>query len=405
MTATDSFTASRRTVTLPPDVLAAVEVVTATDPPPPPAVSTIPTVSVGLSDVGPARRPVALPPDVVATVEVVPDESSTTTAPPPAPAPAVTQSAAAAAVGVGLKEADYADRADGLAVPPSAPVPPGPSVALDLPRLFAIVREVAVGHSGEELHAATSADREFSTEGHDAQGRRRFGLAFGLVLFTQESGQLGDVLRLMEQRRPGLLREVLGEHADTVVEVTTRPDAAERLAPVGGEELWSPNWVARFRALGAVEECRAAQNEQAIERQLRPMLTSALALGAETERTVAAAYDAVVARGLYGGLRWVAAACGPLRSDAARVQALRLIGHQNVASFKAVQGLAADHVVDLDTYLRLLAELRRTDLLPPADPSAAMSRLVAAATGAARARLERLAASTVLTDQRVEVTS
>jgi hypothetical protein len=171
------------------------------------------------------------------------------------------------------------------------------------------------------------------------------GLRYGIVLFAQASGHLGSALRLMQARDAARFAETFGSAADELLAVTNAPGTAARLAFVGGEPLTSPAWQERFRAAGAVEAFQAAQNEEAIEHQFHPMLDVAFTLGLTTDRALAAAYDAVAERGVGGGIAWLV---------------------------KTIGG--------------------------PVQPVEAFARLLAAATGAARTRLERLRDSTAFDD-------
>ena len=102
----------------------------------------------------------------------------------------------------------------------------------------------------------------------------------------------------------------MGPAADELIAVTGATDPAARLAPVAGEPLTSPAWVERFRAAGAVEAFQAAQNEEAIEHQLRPVATIAFALGLTTEQQLQDVYGLVVAHGLGEGIRRLVASTG-----------------------------------------------------------------------------------------------
>jgi hypothetical protein len=185
------------------------------------------------------------------------------------------------------KEPDYADE----------PAPPGGGIeatALDNSTIYRIVRTVAESHSGARLYGAWEADPDL-------------GLLYGLVLFPQASPLLGEALRLMKARDASAFAATFGPDAEELLTVTGAPDRAGRLAPVGGEPLTSDAWRARFCAAGEVPAFWAAQNEVIIERQFRPMLGTVLNLGITTERSLAMAYDVVVARGLARGVEWLRA--------------------------------------------------------------------------------------------------
>jgi hypothetical protein len=359
---------------------------------PPDVPPTVQAVELAASD-GPAR---VLPPDVVVDARPVPVTEDD------AGRPAGTTGAITLASGLplSLKEPSFGDDPDPSAVPP-APESAPPANGLDNQRIYAIVREVAVAHSGDAAYSAVSADAEFSTPGHPDAGSRHLGLGFGLVLFTQESGQLGAVLELWRARTPAGFAEALGPSARSVIEVTGGPDAQSRLAPVDGMPLWADSWLARFRAGGTAAECQAAQNQHAIEAQFRPAMALAVHLGLDTERTLAMVYDSVVARGLGSGLRWVVQTCAPLRTRTQREHALGVLACPSVADFQTAAGLAPTGTLDALSLAALCAAASREGYLPRPDAGEQGRRLVLAAAGPARERLERLWVSTVLADSPV----
>jgi hypothetical protein len=274
-------------------------------------------------------RPLPLPDDVVAPVEAVPPASSVqlgpgavrmpaddvsavrelaVPAPPagtlPVDPPAPTEPIVEPAAELWAKAADYDDE----------PSPPAPTrtAAGDNEPIYRIVRAVATAHSGEHLYGATE---------HDP----RLGLLYGLVLFPQVSPHFGSALRLMQARDDDAFRSVFGPASDELLAVTGAAEGSARLAEVAGEALGSDSWRARFRAAGEVPAFRAAQNEEAIEHQFRPMLATAFDLGLTTERALALAYDAVVAGGLGGGLSWLTRVIGRDSSPSAATAVAALV--------------------------------------------------------------------------------
>jgi hypothetical protein len=306
---------------------------------------------------------------------------------------------AASDLPLSLKESDYTNDIGDAPDAESADTQAVSNAALDNQEIYRIVREVALADSGDELYAAISVDREFTTPGQDSFQRRHFGLAFGLVLFTQESGHLGSVLRLMQQRDAAAFNDIFGPQADALLQVTNAKRPEDRLQPVGGEHLYAAGWVERFRRAGSVAAFQAAQNEEAIEGQFRPMLNIAFALGLTTDRALAMAYDRVITRGLGGGLRWLVRAAGPLRTSAQREHALAMLGFRDVTQFQqAVGWTPLNGLFGPETHAALVGALRQQGLatLPTADQLSA--RLVAQASGPARTRLQRLRDSATLTD-------
>ncbi|HYZ79078.1 MAG TPA: hypothetical protein VE596_17060 [Gaiellaceae bacterium] len=286
------------------------------------------------------------------------------------------------------KEPDYREEFGDEAEPEHEPLDAGPATPLDNAAIYRIIREVALADSGDDLYSAVSTD--------DAA---QFGLCFGLVLFPQASSHLGSALRLMQTRNAAAFAETFGPAAVELLAVTNAAAPEARLQPVAGEPLTSDTWVDRFRRSGAVPEFQAAQNEEAIEHQFRPMLRVALDFGFATDRALAMVYDRVVTRGLGGGLRWVVETAGPLRTAAQRSAALELLGAADVAAFEATAGMTRrDGQFDLETHAALVAALRRQGKIPLPSATDLQCRLVAAATGAAKERLAALLESDAFSD-------
>jgi hypothetical protein len=220
------------------------------------------------------------------------------------------------------------------------------------------------------------------------------------VLFTQESGRLGHVLQLMQRRDAQAFADIVGPSATELLAVTNAGSPQERLQPIGGLPLWSDDWIARFKQLGAVETFQAAQNEEAIEAQFRPMSAIAAGLGLNTDRALAMCYDRVVARGLGGGLRWVVQVAGPLRTATQRANALATLGHADLRQFQTAAGLPATGAFTPETHAALVGALRRQGKIPVPSAEELIARLINNADGPARARLLRLRDSARLQDVR-----
>lgn len=288
---------------------------------------------------------------------------------------------------ISLKEADYSEEIGDAAYAESDPQVIT-KVNLSNEEIYRIIREVAKADSGEALYSAVSTDQA-----------NQFGLAFGVVLFTQHSGRLGRVLQLMQGRDAATFAEIFGPESETLLAAANAATPEERLQPVGGEPLWSATWVEKFRRAGEVPAFQAAQNEEAIEGLFRPMLKTADRLGLISDRGLAMAYDRVVVRGLGGGLRWLVQAAGALRTPAQRQHALQMLGYENLAQFQAAVGdIPQNGIFGPETHAALMAALRQQGAALLPSPEELVCRLVAVAQGAAKKRLMRLRDSNNLTD-------
>lgn len=298
-----------------------------------------------------------------------------------------------------LKELDYSD-----ALPDELDaerLEPQPTAALTNEEIYRIIREVAVADSDQAVYGALMTDQDYAVAGV-APGRQ-FGLAFGLTLFTQESGRLGSVLRLMKQRDAAAFADIFGPQAEALLATTNAPTAAERLQPVGGEPLSNPAWIERFKRAAELPACQFAQNEEAIEGQFRPMLQWVHELGLTTDRALAMAYDRVVTQGLGSSLRWIVQTAGPLRTAAQRNHALQLLGFNDLAQFQTSTGqsglkLPADGRFTYATHAALVGAMRRLGIATLPQPDELAWRLYAAATGPAKRRLRRLLDASSFTD-------
>jgi hypothetical protein len=296
-----------------------------------------------------------------------------------------------------LHEADYAGTADTRPIefePPPSPI----GVPLNNEQAFRIASAVAAAWSGADRWAALSLDREFSTDHHPAAGTRHFGLGYGLLLFTQESGLLGEVLRLFQQRDPQGFADAFGSDASALLATLTAATAAERLAPVGGALLWEGDWPDRFRAASSLPPCIFAQNEVAVESVVRPATLIGLQVGLDTDRGLAMATDLVVAGGAGAGLRSLLELAAPFTSTGELDQALGSIGLADIPALQALANVPRTNLWDVPTVTALIAR-RRAAGLDPAISAEIQGRMVSRSAGARRRRLTALQASTDLDDR------
>lgn len=370
--------------------------------PPPPTAEPVPAASGAAAQSLSATRPNGGVTGTAPPTSVLQKRSAVKSAT-PARAQEATPDAASPAL-PSLKEADYSAEVGDSPDPEREPADTPAAKPLTNQAMYEIIRKVAVGHSGDALYSAISADREFTTAGHGAYQKRHFGLGFGILLFTQESGQLGSLLRLMHDRDPERFAQIFGADSDALLSVANADSSDARLQPVGGQNLWSPVWTQRFQAAGAYPLFQAAQNEQAIEGIFRPLLHVAGGFGLLTDRLLAMALDVAVVRGLGGAIRWLAHTVGPFETSAQRYHAAEVLGVDNLAEFQAEVGWTPQTgQFDPETHAAITGALRRLDVIPLPKTSELACRLVAGAEGALKQRLERLRDSQAFSDVTYEL--
>ena len=253
-----------------------------------------------------------------------------------------------------------------------------PGAPLDVPAQRRVVEAVLSVAGPPDGYATTLADAEFNGQfgEHPARGRHHLGLSFGVGLFNQDRGDLGALLRLMQQRDGAMFQQVFGPQAAALLEVTGRSGAGaaespdgrgSRVQPVGGEDLWSPAWLSRFRAAaradlfgaGKPQLFNGAQNEQLVVLHLQPMLPLARCLGLNTQRGLGVLFDRALQMGARRAADWVLATVSPIQTLAQRQQALAAVHHTSVQGFQRDHpGLPTDGEWGAATHAALLSALR-----------------------------------------------
>lgn len=253
-----------------------------------------------------------------------------------------------------------------------------PATPLDVPAQRRLLEGVLAVAGPPEGYATALADAEFNGQfgEHPARGRYHLGLAFGIGLASQDRGDLGALLRLMQQRDPSMFKQVFGPHSGELIDVTNRagPGAAQspdgrgaRVQPVGGEDLWSPKWLARFKesarpdlfGAGKPQLFNGAQNEHVVALYLHPMLPLARLLGLDTQRALGVLFDRALQIGVQRATDWVLSAISPIQTLAQRQKVLAALGHDSLVDFQRSQGgMLADGEWGPVTHAALLRGLR-----------------------------------------------
>lgn len=123
------------------------------------------------------------------------------------------------------------------------------------------------------------------------------GVSYGLVQWTQTSGNLGRLLAEMHRRAPEEFARVFGPSYRQVLDVTARGS----LDPVDGSSLWKGPWPARFAAAAKIEAFRGAQVWMAMKGDhMQAAIANARRLDVATERGVALCFDRAIQQGAGG---------------------------------------------------------------------------------------------------------
>ncbi len=260
-----------------------------------------------------------------------------------------------------------------------------------------IVEYIMQFESGEARFGAMNLDGEFRGRfGTDSPfyQKAHVGLSYGIIQFTQDSGNLGKLLQEMNRRDSERFPEVFGQHWNELIQVTTaqgpgslnvESGRSARVQPVGGADLWEEPWTSRFRQAASHIPFQAAQNQLAAEIFLNPVVPYSQWLGISTERGIAMLYDRSVQLGVGGGMNFVVNAIGPVKTTAQRTEALAALGHESLTDFQqSVPGITVDGDWGKQSHAAMIAALRRLGTASPVEIPAyqqSLDLIVQAATG------------------------
>ncbi|MFL6335457.1 MAG: hypothetical protein ACJ754_19260 [Pyrinomonadaceae bacterium] len=234
-----------------------------------------------------------------------------------------------------------------------------------------IIEHITKDESGNDLYKAANRDGEFEGKfgkKHPAYQKFHVGLSYGIIQFTQDSGELGRLLELMKTKDRNTFVSVFGDDYQKLLDVTKAagpsskdsPDGrSHRVQPVGGKDLWEDEWIARFQKAAAHPLFQAAQIELAAKDFLDPMLPFAKSLGLDTDRALTMIVDRAVQMGVGGARRWIIKAVGPVKTPTLLQQVLAALGHADLKSFQKAKGLKNDGELGAMTHAALVEELRK----------------------------------------------
>ncbi|CAN7461986.1 hypothetical protein [Paraburkholderia hospita] len=297
-----------------------------------------------------------------------------------------------------------------------------PTQPLTVPERRRIIDAVAAQMAGgRNPYAAMSHDPEYAghVPGHPAKGKYHVGLSYGNVQFTQDSGNLGRLLREMNKVDSARFAKVFGQNAGALLAITQAegPDAAHapggrgpRVQPVDGHDLWESPWAERFIeaarpdlfGAGQPQLFNGEQNKLASAIFLDPILPFASSLDLNTDRGLAMLMYVAARLGTGPARHWIMQAAGPIQSHAQRGQALSALGYASLADFQhATAGLEADNHWGPVTHAAMVAALRRLGArspLPIPSGNQLMDDIVHHAPPAVAAQLAELRRTNALHD-------
>jgi hypothetical protein len=213
------------------------------------------------------------------------------------------------------------------------------------PELNIEAKRDLIGKLGD--YSAVSADAEFNGvlgPGHPAYRKYHLGLSFGVAMFNQDAGHLGQLLTAMRQRDAARFNQVFGPDAEALLQVTNAagPSSAEsangrspRVQKVSNKDLWEEPWLSRFREAGTFKPFQSIQNQLAAAFFLDPMIQFARWMALDTERGLAILMDRAAQLGVQPAQQWVANAAGPLQTPPQRHQALAALGIDTIRAFQS----------------------------------------------------------------------
>lgn len=123
------------------------------------------------------------------------------------------------------------------------------------------------------------------------------GLSFGILQWTQSTGNLGKLLTAMWATDSSTFERVFGPSSRTLID-TLR---AGGVRSVGGAYPWQEPWASRFRTAGRTPVFQRVQDEMAkVDPHMQAALDVAKRLNVMTERSMAIFFDTAVQQGPNG---------------------------------------------------------------------------------------------------------
>ena len=177
-------------------------------------------------------------------------------------------------------------------VAPTKPATPQPQASLSLTP--AVMRRIIL--------AATTAPNAAPAFGRAQANIGGRGLCFGIGRFCQIDGSLGVYLQACKDEDAAAFAASFTlkdqELSEQLLQVCTSDSESGRMAPVGGQELWSRDWIAVFKEAAKQPAFQDMQFRAAAETLLIPLVDLADQMNMTSERALAMIVDRAVQTGV-----------------------------------------------------------------------------------------------------------
>ena len=128
------------------------------------------------------------------------------------------------------------------------------------------------------------------------------GITWGIIGFTLQGGELGRIVRRIEQEHQGLVRDAFGDLTDQLFQVLAATPAeqtafANSISLGAMKAVLAEPWLSAFRTLGEKPEVQAIQLDIADKDYFQKALVTAAGFRLQTELGLALAFDIHVQNG------------------------------------------------------------------------------------------------------------
>ncbi|MEQ9261374.1 MAG: hypothetical protein RIG84_19985, partial [Roseovarius sp.] len=280
---------------------------------------------------------------------------------------------------------------NGPAIPPMDPAPEAPPAPLqqaapapqpaaqpgsppngpprDVSEADALV-QLVIGRGAGNRYEALNLDGAYRGRAgtdHPYYQKAHEGLRFGPHQVSQDSGELGELLGLMQSADPASFERIFGAASAQLLEMTNAPGPTSlevpggrsaRVQPLEGKDLWEDPWASRFREAAQHAPFQAAMRAHIIARRLEPVMPMAEAVGLDDAQGRAMLLSLAIHYGPQGAEAALRQAVNPFDSPARTAAALEAVGAASLTVFQQQNGLAVSETMTAETHFALIRALR-----------------------------------------------